>query len=333
MEIFNQSISNNTSFNYYICLYPFIISVLISTFLVPRCLSIGKNLNLYDFPGKRKIHNKPIVRSGGIALFIAFIVPTLIFSSFIDINTEIIYVISGGSLIFFLIGLFDDFYNISPYIKLCLQIIFTFFLFFLGIKIIGLNLSEIYLSNRVIILPETISIIITTIWIVGITNSINWIDGLDGLASGTAIIFSIGVLLISLMTNQAEFIIISSSILGSNIGFLKHNFNPAKIIMGDSGSYFLGFSLAVLSLDLSSKGEFEFISLKSFLLLALPLIDLTTVTFNRLLNGKNPFRADKNHMHHRLLMKIKDQKYTVLILYFISLIFTFLAVLISSIKI
>ena len=331
MEIFRELIINNANYNGLIFFYPFIFALIISIILVPRCLSIGKDLNLYDYPEERKIHDRPIVRSGGIALFISFIVPALIFANVLNINNQSTYIFLGGSSIFFLIGIIDDFFNISPYIKLFLQLIFTSILFYLGIKIFGVDLTGLLFTKSIIYFPETVSIILTILWIVGITNSINWIDGLDGLASGTVVIYAIGILLISIISNQNEIIIISSSLLGANLGFLKKNFHPAKILMGDSGSYFLGYTLAVLALEIGKEDKLYIFSFKAILLLALPISDLIFVTFNRLIKGKNPFQADKTHLHHRLLIKTNSQKNTVILLYAVSIIFTTLAVLLHKI--
>ena len=300
-------------------------SSLISFFLVPKFIKYGEYLDLYDYPGERKIHERPLLRSGGIPLFISFLLPSIIFSNFLNLGQSVNYVFLTGSGLFFLIGLLDDFFNISPYIKLFLQILFTYLLFYLGIKIIGIDFSDTFFFNSKIIFPEYISILITTFWIVGITNSINWIDGLDGLASGITVIFSLGTLIIGIIKGNNDFIIFSSSLLGANLGFLKYNFNPAKILMGDSGSYFLGFTLSILSLQISKIEPNYFINVQTILLLGLPILDMVSVISNRFLNGRNPFYADNSHLHHRLLKKVVNQKKAVIFLYMISICFTSLA--------
>ena len=249
MEFLNQGIQSQGYVSYLIIFLTFFASRLICVHLVPKIINIGENLELYDYPGIRKIHSKPLLRSGGIALFISYISPLIILLLISNNNNQLFITFLLGNFLFFLIGLLDDFYNLSPYIKLFLQFLITSLLFYFGIKITGIDFSNIIFFDRVIF-PRVMSSIFTSLWIVGIINSINWIDGLDGLASGISLIFSLGVFLINLINGQVELAIICASLTGANLGFLKYNFNPAKILMGDSGSYFLGFALSILSLDI-----------------------------------------------------------------------------------
>ena len=329
MEFLNQGIQTQGYVSYLIIFLAFISSTSICVYLVPKFINIGENLDLYDYPGVRKIHSKPLLRSGGIALFTAYILPILFFLLIFNPNNQSIITFLLGSLIFFLIGLLDDFYNISPYIKLFLQFLITSLLFYCGIKITGIDFSNTIFFDNTIIFSKIISAIFTSLWIVGIINSINWIDGLDGLASGISLIFSLGVLFINLINGQIELAIICASLTGANIGFLKYNFNPAKIIMGDSGSYFLGFALSILSLNILTSDNLNLFSLNAILLLIIPICDMFFVISNRLIRRKNPFYPDKSHIHHRLLKKIGNQKQTVSLIYLISFIFTSLAIFLS----
>ena len=302
------------------------LSTILSILLVPKLINLGKKLNLLDLPGKRKIHTKPIVRSGGIAIFIAFIIPIIIFFNFLNISNDSIIIFLIANTLFFLIGLIDDFLNISPYIKLFFQILITSIIFALGIQIIGIDFSE-YLSLDIkIVFPKIISYLFTIFWIVGVTNALNWIDGLDGLASGFSIIVSLGLLIINITLGQVELALISAALAGSNIGFLKYNFHPAKIMMGDSGSYFIGFTLAILALNISPENSPDLFSLRKVLLLSVPVFDMFIVIGNRLIKGNNPFYADQSHFHHRLLFINQNQTKTVLLIYLISFIFTSITV-------
>lgn len=333
MEFLNQGIQSPRYFSYLIIFLTFVGSRSICVHLIPKIINIGENLELYDYPGVRKIHSKPLLRSGGIALFISYISPIILLLLISNKNNQFIVTFLLGNFLFFLIGLLDDFYNISPYIKLFLQFLTTSLLFYFGIKITGIDFSNITFFDNQVIFPSVMSSIFTSFWIVGITNSINWIDGLDGLASGTSLIFSLGVFLINLINGQVELAIICASLTGANLGFLKYNFNPAKILMGDSGSYFLGFALSILSLETLTLDKSNFFTLSSLLLLIIPICDMFFVISSRLIRGANPFFPDSSHIHHRLLKKIGNQKQTVSLFYLISFIFTSLAIYLSSLTI
>ena len=330
MDYFQQNIILTTKNSNLFIFFSFITSTILSIWLVPKFIDIGKKLNLIDYPDKRKVHSVPLPRSGGIAIFIAYITPIIIFlylfSNSIDPKI-IIFLI--GNLLFFLIGLIDDFLNISPYIKLFLQILITSILFVLGIRIIGIDFSEYISLDITLFFPKALSFFFTVIWVVGVTNSINWIDGIDGLASGFSLIVSIGLIIINLMLGQVELAILSASLAGANIGFLKYNFNPAKILMGDSGSYFIGFALAILALNISPENSPDLFSFKKVILLCVPLFDMFFVIGTRLIKGRNPFQADQSHLHHRLMLINQNQKQIVCFIYFVSVIFTAVTVYLS----
>lgn len=325
MDYLQQNILTKDGSNFLI-FFTFISSTIISTFLVPKFIKIGEKLNLIDYPSARKVHKKPLVRAGGIAVFIAYIIPILIFLNFLKVVEPKIIIFLFGNFLFFLIGLIDDFLNISPYIKLFLQILFAAMIFGFGIQIIGIDFSEYLTQDIKIYFPKFLSFLFTIIWIVGVTNSINWIDGLDGLASGFSLIVSIGLVAINLLLGQIELALVSASLAGANIGFLNYNFNPAKILMGDSGSYFIGFALAILALNISPENSPDLFSFKKVVLLCVPLFDMFFVIGNRLIRGKNPFYADQSHLHHRLLLINQNQKQIVSFIYLVSIIFTALAV-------
>ncbi len=176
------------------------------------------------------------------------------------------------------------------------------------------------------------SIPITIFWVVGITNTLNLIDGLDGLAAGVAMIASLSFLFVAGKFNYVPVMIISSIIAGSCLGFLPYNFNPASIFMGDTGALFLGFMLASLSIEGVMKSVATIAVVVPIIILGVPIFDTTFAIFRRLLNGKSIAEADKGHLHHRLLQMGYSQKKTVLILYFISAIFGLCAVLIAKIN-
>ena len=184
------------------------------------------------------------------------------------------------------------------------------------------NSSLIYLNG--------LSIPLTIFWVVGITNTLNLIDGLDGLAAGVATIASLSFVFVANKFNYIPIMIISSIVAGACIGFLPYNFNPAKIFMGDTGALFLGFILAALSIEGVMKSVATIAVITPIIILGVPIFDTTFAIFRRLLNGKSIAEADNGHLHHRLLRMGYSQKKTVLILYFISAVFGLSAILIAK---
>jgi UDP-N-acetylmuramyl pentapeptide phosphotransferase/UDP-N-acetylglucosamine-1-phosphate transferase len=164
-------------------------------------------------------------------------------------------------------------------------------------------------------MPQWLSLLATVLWLVGITNAINWLDGLDGLAAGVSGIAAFGLLSVSFNLDQAAAGLLAASLAGSCLGFLRHNFNPARIFMGDGGSYFLGFALAAVSIVGPAKGITSVSLLLPLLILSLPLADMSAVIFGRVRQGRSPFYPDRRHLHHRLLRAGFSHRRTVLLIY------------------
>jgi UDP-N-acetylmuramyl pentapeptide phosphotransferase/UDP-N-acetylglucosamine-1-phosphate transferase len=164
-------------------------------------------------------------------------------------------------------------------------------------------------------LPDGLSLLATVIWLVGITNAINWLDGLDGLAAGVSGIAAVGLLSVSYSLNQPAPGLLAAALAGSCLGFLRHNFNPARIFMGDGGSYFLGFALAAISIVGPAKGLTTVSLLLPLLILSLPLADMSAVIMGRLSQGRSPFYPDRRHLHHRLLRAGFSHRRTVVLIY------------------
>ena len=305
MDILNQ--------NYLILtiLIILIYSSISSSFLTPYVISFGERFKILDYPSLRKNHKKPIVSIGGISLLLPYI-SIIIFILLLN-NLEIISInnvnkiITLGciSILYFLIGLIDDIYRLSPWPRLFFQSIFSFLIWNNGINIKHLDFSIFNQSYPILNIPDSISIIFNIIWIVGITNAINWVDGIDGLAASVSCLISLGLIPISIANNNILIALISASLCGCCIGFLFHNSYPAKIHMGDSGSFFLGFNLASLSLLGIEKLQFNNIETHSPLILlailAVPSLDMAAVIFQRILDSKSPFFADRRHLHHKFL--------------------------------
>jgi UDP-N-acetylmuramyl pentapeptide phosphotransferase/UDP-N-acetylglucosamine-1-phosphate transferase len=164
-------------------------------------------------------------------------------------------------------------------------------------------------------LPDGLSLLATVVWLVGITNAINWLDGLDGLAAGVAGIAAVGLVSVSFSLHQVAAGFLAAALAGCCLGFLRHNFNPARIFMGDGGSYFLGFTLAAVSIVGPAKGLTTVSLLLPLLILSLPLADMSAVIMGRLREGRSPFYPDRRHLHHRLLRAGFSHRRTVLLIY------------------
>ena len=318
-----------TSNNIFI-LISLIYSFLITSFFTPFIRLIGIKNKLYDIPNKRKQHYSPKVRIGGLAIFFGFILSIISFQILnnfylLDINflQSFIFPLIFLSL-FFCLGLIDDIRSLPASLRLLIQILLSSLVWSSGIRIDELNISWLNLDDISFTIPYLLSYLITVTWIVGITNAINWLDGLDGLASGLSSISFLGFLAVSLYTNNYGIAIINAILLGSSLGFLKTNFFPSKIMMGDGGSYFLGSSLAIVGI-LSSTNSDGLLSLHiPLIILFLPISDMTKVIFSRMISGSSPFKPDRRHIHHNMLSFGLTEKRAVIILYGISQWFTVL---------
>ncbi len=267
----------------------------------------------YDQPNERKVHTKPVPRLGGTAIWIctvlAFIIITLINREYPGGNC-LSGIIIGGSLMF-LLGLVDDLYDLPPGPKLFIQIGAALIAFLLGVKI------EI-ISNPFgePIVLGLLSLPLTLIWLVGITNAVNFIDGIDGLAGGIVTIIAVTLGVVAIFTNQPASALIAALLAGSMMGFLLFNFYPARIFMGDSGALFSGFVLAGLSVTGVIKSVAVSVLLP-VLIFSVPLIDMSFSVTRRLMRGKNPLKADGDHIHHKLLKVGLSQNRAVAVLYLI----------------
>ena len=313
-----------------VCIITFILTLI----LVPYVNRIGKAFQILDKPSKRKIHNKEIVRIGGLALFISFIFGFFLFivlNNFFELNyylTKISFIIIISSTLFFLIGLADDSLNLSPFKRLLFQFIISSFLWANGLNIESIDLS--FLNKEPLIINTGLSYFITIIWFSGITNAINWIDGIDGLASVFTAITSLSLSFIFSTKGFIDGTLLSLLTFVISLGFFIFNRKPAKILMGDGGSYLLGINLATLTI-LSGSNINESTDIRlPLILLSYPLIDMIYVIFSRLLDGISPFYGDKRHLHHRLLNIFKDEKKVVRNLSILTLITSITAYLIVS---
>ena len=299
---------------------------LISFLATPLVKNLAYKVGAIDVPkDNRRMHHEPIPRLGGLAIFIAFLFTVIVLAD-IDRTTRGILL---GAIMIVILGVMDDIMTLKALPKFLVPIAAA------GVAVYhGCDIQ--FISNPNIFRPLDylnlgwLSIPVTIIWIVAITNAVNFIDGLDGLAVGVSAISTASLLIIALMVEELNIAIILSALLGSCLGFIPYNKNPAKIFMGDTGATFLGFILATLSVQ----GLFKLYAIISFavpfLILGIPIFDICFAFLRRIAKGQNPMKADRGHVHHRLIDMGFNQKQAVAISYMLTAILGLAAVLLTS---
>lgn len=283
-----------------------ICAALLAFCVTPPVRVLAFKLGAIDVPlDNRRIHKKPIPRIGGLAIYAAFCLTACLFCNF---DKELVNIIAGGAILV-IIGILDDIFRLNAWLKLAVQFLAAGLAVCNGCIIDHINLGGSYIQLGYFAIP------VSLLWIVGLTNSINLIDGLDGLACGVSAISSISLLIVVFLHGDIEGTLICAIILGSCLGFLPFNSNPARIFMGDTGALFLGYTLAVISVH----GVFKLHAVLSFIvpivIFALPIFDAFFAVFRRLAQGKSPFAPDRGHIHHKLIDCGFTQKESVRILY------------------
>ena len=305
-----------------------VIAFILGLFFVPLVISFSERNGLMDNPNERKIHSHPIPRLGGVAIWICAILSflALIIMSYYPHRSLLSGLLLGSSLMF-LLGLIDDIYGLDAKFKFTIQITIASIVFCLGVKITSLFIPFVGLIN----LPLILSYIGTVAWIVGISNAVNFIDGVDGLAGSVITISSVTIGLIATALVPADTVItlVAFVLAGSMLGFLTYNFHPAKIFMGDSGALFAGFLLSALSVMYQMKST-DITMYVPLLILAVPIIDITFSSLRRILKGTSPFVPDAEHIHHKLLKFGLSQNKAVLVLVIFSIIMGSLATYIAA---
>lgn len=319
-------------------LFVFGLSVLITTLLVPLVRGVGLRLGLTDRPDDiRKQHKTPVVRIGGIAMVLGFSLALAVIWAcggfgVLPRNQEVlIWTAIGGSLAFFCIGLVDDLFSLPPLPRLFVQLLVATVAWETGVRISAVDL---YPGGQVLHFSTGFSLLVTMLWLVGITNAINWIDGLDGLAAGVGGIAAVGLTVVTFYVNDQVALaptLLAAALAGTCLGFLRYNLNPAQIFMGDGGSYFLGFALASISIIGPAK-EFAGVSLLlPLVILFLPLADMSAVVMGRLRSGRSPFYPDRRHLHHRLLRAGFSHRHTVFLIYAVAQWLVCLALVVTNV--
>lgn len=290
----------------------FVVSGVISYTTMPFIIKLADKIGAIDVPkDTRRVHNKPIPRLGGLGIFFGFLLSALLF---ISPNVKVLATLLGSGIIVNM-GIIDDISPLKAKTKLFIQIFCAGIITWAGIRI---NFFTNPFENDILIVLNFLSIPVTIFWIVGITNTVNLIDGLDGLAAGISTIAALTLSIVAMTSGQDTTAILLMGVVGGAVGFLPYNFNPAKIFMGDTGSLFLGFILSVTSILGTIKGATVLAVIIPLFALAIPILDTTFAIVRRFLAGKPIMGADKGHLHHRLLSRGLSQKKTVVYLYAIS---------------
>ncbi len=303
-----------------------LVAGIVSLLITPLVKAFSIKIGAVDIPkDERRMHDHPIPRLGGLAIFLGFLVSALIFIPLDGPKQGMLL----GAVIIVVLGIFDDIYALSAKLKFVVQIAAALVATLLGNRIEVLSNPNIFSKDPYWELGW-LSIPVTVIWIVVITNAVNLIDGLDGLACGVSTISSLTMLVIAMLVSEQDVAMIMAALVGACIGFLPYNFNPAKIFMGDTGATFLGFIMGTMSVQ----GMFKMYNIISFvvpfLILGLPVFDVCFAVIRRISKGQSPMSPDRSHVHHKLIDMGLSQKQAVGTLYVVTAILGLSAVVLTT---
>ncbi|MCK5160618.1 MAG: undecaprenyl/decaprenyl-phosphate alpha-N-acetylglucosaminyl 1-phosphate transferase [Candidatus Aureabacteria bacterium] len=317
--------------NHCFYLYVFLIAAGISFVLTPLVKKIAAVKGIYDRPGHRKVHATKMPTMGGVAMYLAFM--SAMFASFFfapdemrDFSVKYIGLYLGAMIIVGL-GVYDDVKGMNAKFKLVVQILVAAILI-----VCGYGIEEITNPVGGTLHVGFFGLLFTVIWIVGLINAINFLDGLDGLASGITAIIAFFLFLAALKQDNVVTAFLAAALVGSCIGFLPFNFSPAKIFMGNAGSMFLGLVLATIALEGFNKSRTIIALIVPIIALGIPIIDVTLAVLRRLMRGLHIFHADKEHIHHQLLIDRKSHSKVVLSMYFLCCCFGLIALSFTGIR-
>lgn len=312
----------------------FLIATFSSLVITPLMRRFCQRFKLLDVPRDgRRVHSKGVPRLGGVAIYLSCVI-ALSTLPFVDngltqalrLHTSEIYVALIPATLVLLLGIYDDLRGTNASVKFtALGLIATLF-YAMGGRIVALSIP---IAGSVQ-LPSTISFLLTVFWLVGIANAFNLIDGMDGLASGAALFSSLVILLVSIGQPVPLMIVVAVVLCGSLAGFLRYNFNPASIFLGDSGALFVGFTLAALSVLGAQKSTTAVAVVIPVLAFGLPMVDTGVTMARRLISGKPMFQGDNEHIHHMLLARGWSQRQVALVLYGVCAAFGLVAMLFTS---
>lgn len=295
------------------CFYAFLTALFAALLMVPAVHRWAREKGSVDHPDPRKVHTEPVPRLGGIAIFLACLLALLGFAPFNVAMRGIL----AGTLVVFVTGIADDLNGLSARQKFVGQIASALVMIVLG-QVWLVDLGNLF-GFGVMTLPFWLAIPFTVFAVVGVINAINLIDGLDGLAGGVSVIALAAFALLGFQDDDLLSVLLAMSLAGAILGFLKYNFYPARIFMGDTGSMVVGFLLAALAIHLTQRPDSTISPMLPVLILGLPIFDAVWVMTRRLLHRTSPFAADRGHVHHKFLDLGFEHRFTVLVIYALSL--------------
>lgn len=309
----------------------FMIALGMALIITPGVIAFARRTGALDKPDARKVHVRPIPRIGGIGIYAAFMVSILVQLLFVDLTPEFMMSLIGlmvGGTIVVAIGIIDDYCDLPAKVKLLGQIVAA------AVLVIAFDVRIDFITDPLgdFIYLEWFAIPATIFWVVGLTNTVNLIDGLDGLAAGVSSIAAITIFLVAMEEGIPFVAMVTAALAGAAVGFLYYNFNPARIFMGDTGSMFLGFMLAGISVVGAVKSAATIALIVPILALGLPILDTTFAIVRRARNHRPIFKPDKGHLHHRLLAHGFTQKQAVLLMYVVSGLFGLCAIALTAVS-
>ena len=292
-------------------------AVLAGVLVTPVVIRVAVARGIYDAPGARRIHTHPIPRLGGVAICTATAVGVALAMlldgrgglEFTAAHRDFFIGILFGGGILFVAGLIDDLRSLRPAAKMAAQCAAALVVYAFGFRVETLNVGQVEFTLGWLSIP------LTVVWVVGVTNAFNLIDGLDGLATGIALVALGTTLAVALSLGNPEVVVVCVTLIGALLGFLRYNFNPARIFLGDSGSLMVGFMLAVLSVHGSQMSATAVLAIVPLFALALPLLDTSLAMLRRWLRGVPMSKADARHIHHQLLALGFTHRRAVFVLY------------------
>lgn len=311
-------IANPSGTGWLAVVFTFLLAWLVTWRLMPIIRKFALRVGWADQPNARRLNREPLPNAGGLAIY-AGVIAALVLASLLrpielqGVLAQVLTILLGGSILV-LVGFIDDQFGLPPSVRLWAQITTALLLVANGISIKVLFGTPI---------DSLLSMALTVLWVVGITNAINLMDGMDGLAGGISFITAMSLLAVSAQfNNRAAATLVLAALAGAALGFLRHNFYPSRIIMGDAGAYFFGYVLAATSILGKLQQNTVYALIPTVLFLLLPVLDTTQVFIRRLLAGKNPLSTPgKDHLHHRLLAWGLSQRHAAFTLWSITLFF------------
>jgi UDP-GlcNAc:undecaprenyl-phosphate GlcNAc-1-phosphate transferase len=307
----------------------FFLSLLFSFILTRYVRDVASRRGWVAIPSdERHLHASPLPRLGGVAIFISFsltMVAAAVLGSYLPhlhsaFSLKTLLTILAPASVVFLLGVYDDLYTVGPYVKFAVQGLAATMLFMGGLRI--LNIPVLFGEHQ---LPWFVGLPFTILWVLAITNAFNLIDGLDGLAAGSALFSTLVAFVVALLSGSSLVTVMAIALAGAILGFLRYNFNPATIFLGDSGSLFIGFLLSALALAGAQKAPTIVAVAIPVVSFGLPILETSLSILRRLVSGRPVFTADREHIHHKLLQHGLTHRQVVIVLYGVSAVFALLS--------